>query len=69
MYEALLIKEKVVRAQKQKDYDEQAKSHQSLKTKIEISRAILSSLTRKNTDGMILEPVANETDAKGNPKM
>ena len=50
-------------------FDEQNKTRVELKTKIDISRSILSSLHRKTTDGFIYEPVAGETTAKGLPKL
>jgi len=58
-----------VRKSKQSLFDEQNKTRIELKTKIDISRAILSSLHRKTTDGFIYEPVAGETTAKGLPKL
>ena len=68
-YEALLSKENKVRTRAEVDYDDQNKTRLDLIRKIESSKLVLSSLMKKTTDGQLYEPVAGQTNAKGQPKM
>ena len=68
-YEGLLQREQKSRAEKQLDYEERHKALLDLIRKIETSKTVLSTLKKKTTDGFIFEPVAGETDAKGQPKL
>jgi len=68
-YEDLLIREQQVQQKLERMYEEQNKARMELKVKIDVSKAILSSLQRKTTDGFLYEPVPGETASKDKSKV
>ena len=59
----------MIHTRMEKLYNEQNKTRVELQRKIFASKEILGAIKRKNSDGMIMEAIPNEFNAKGLPKM